>query len=95
MKRIGGFRRKTRHLLKKNYKLRGKISIRNFLQNFKIGDFVYLFAEPAYHKGMYNPRFHNKKAMVKKKIGDCYEVEIRDGSIKKMLVVHPVHLRRC
>ena len=92
-KRIGGFRRKTRHKLQKSPRTKGKISIRRYLQQFKIGDRVNLVAEPAIQTGMYFPRYHGRTALVIGKQGDCYKVQIEDGSLQKTLIVHPVHLR--
>ncbi|MFC1741022.1 50S ribosomal protein L21e [Nanoarchaeota archaeon] len=92
--RIGGMRRKTRSKLKKDIRDKGKISLRNFLQKLEEGDQVRLQAEPAYQKGMYYPRFHGKVGVVKRKQGDCYSVTIKDHNKEKLLVVHPVHLRK-
>jgi len=94
MKRHGSFRRKTRHKLSKHYKTKGKISLRKYFQEFKEGDGVILKAEPAHHKGMYFPRFHGKQGKVIKKRGESYEVSIKDGKKLKIVVVHPVHLKR-
>lgn len=92
-KRIGGFRRKTRHKLQKSPRTKGKISIRRYLQQFKVGDQVHLVAEPAIQTGMYLPRYHGRTALVVGKQGNCYKVEIEDGNLHKTLIVHPVHLR--
>jgi len=94
MKHHGGFRRKTRHKLSKHYKEKGKLSLRKYFQSFKEGDRVVLKADPAYQKGMYYPRFHGKSGLVFKKKGECYEVLIKDGKKDKLLIVHPVHLKR-
>jgi large subunit ribosomal protein L21e len=92
--RIGGFRRKTRHKLKKSKKDKGKVSLRKYFQKFKEGDRVVLFAEPAIQKGMYLPRFHGKIGVIGGTKGKCYEVKIKDKNKEKMLVVHPIHLKR-
>ncbi|MBU4502092.1 MAG: 50S ribosomal protein L21e [Nanoarchaeota archaeon] len=94
VKRIGGFRRKTRNKLKKPANTKGKISIRNYLQQFKVGEKVLLKAEPAIQNGMYFPRFHSKTGIVKGKKGSCYEINITDGKKEKILIIHPVHLKR-
>lgn len=94
MKRIGGMRRKTRSKLRKNVNQRGKISIRDYLQEFIKGDKVSLVAEPAYQKGMYFPRFHGLVGTVVDKTGSCYRVEIKDQKKRKELIVHPVHLHK-
>ena len=93
MKRIGGFRRKTRHKLSKSYREKGKVSLMRYFQEFKGGEKVCLVADPSVHIGTYFPRFHGKVGTVNGKRGRCYEIEIKDGSLSKTLVVHPVHLR--
>jgi large subunit ribosomal protein L21e len=89
---MDGFRKRTRHKFKKDHGLKGKISIRKFLQKFDVGDKVYLSVEPAYQKGMYRPKFMGKNAVVLRKKGTCYEVKINDLGKDKTLIVHPVHL---
>ena len=94
VRRIGGFRRKTRYKLKKEKRNRGKISMSNYFQSFNSGDRVSLYVEPAVQKGMYRPTFMGKAGIITGKRGKCYEVSIKDGGKKKMLIIHPVHLRR-
>ena len=94
VKRIGGYRRKTRHKLSKPAKERGKISLRKYFQVYNIGEQVVLKCEPSIHKGMYHPRFHGKAGIIQGKKGACYEVQIMDMHKEKVLIVHPVHLRR-
>ena len=94
VKRIGGFRRKTRNKLKKPAGKKGKISIRKYFQQFKIGEKIILKAEPAIQKGMYFPRFHSKAGIVKGKKGSCYEIMIKDGRKEKTLIIHPIHLQK-
>jgi large subunit ribosomal protein L21e len=92
--RQGGFRRKTRSKLSKPKREKGKVSLRRFLQKLEIGDKVQLTAEPAYQKGMYFPRFHGKVGVVKGRKGECYNVEIKDHNKPKVLIIHPIHLRK-
>ena len=94
VKRTGGIRRKTRNKLKKNVKDKGKLSLRKYFQSFESGDRVLLKVEPACHKGMYHMRFHSKTGIIKDKKGECYNVEIKDKNKPKVLIVHPVHLKR-
>ena len=65
-----------------------------FFQEYENGDRVVLKAEPAYHKGMYYPRFHGRSGVVSGKRGDCYEVIINDKNKVKMIVVHPIHIKK-
>jgi len=94
VKRVGGFRSRTRHKLKKNVRERGKLSLTRFFQVFKAGEKVVLSAEPAYQKGMYFPRFHGRMGTISKKLATCYEVKIKDQDKAKILIVHPVHLKK-
>lgn len=93
-KRIGGFRRKTRHKLKKHASKKGKISIPQYFKIFKMGERVSLTANTSVQKGMYFPRFHGLSGLIKAKRGKCYEVEINDKGKRKTLIVHPIHLKR-
>lgn len=92
--RKGGLRRKTRGKFKKNYRLKGKINLRKYLQKFENGDKVYLKADPTTQKGLYFRRFHGLSGIIKNKKGTCYEVQIKDGNIKKTLIIHPTHLKK-
>jgi ribosomal protein L21E len=92
--RRGGNRRKTRHLMKKNVRDRGKLSLTRFFTEFAVGDKVKLLAEPAYQKATFFLRFYGKNAIVQGRRGNCYEVSIRDGGKIKTLITHPVHLRK-
>ena len=93
-KRLGGFRRKTRSKLRKNYRDSGKLSIAKYLEEFKLNDKVILKAEPSIQKGMYFPRFHAKPGIVIGSQGNCCKVKIKDGGKDKVLIVHPAHLKR-
>lgn len=94
VKRIGGIRRKTRYKFRKEKRNKGKISITKYFQSFNIGDKVYLTVESAVQKGMYYPHFMGRAGIIRGKRGKCYEVAINDLGKEKMLIVHPVHLKR-
>ena len=94
VQRTGGLRRKTRSKLKKNVRMKGKISIGNYLQNFVLNDKVALVMESSIHSGIYHPRFQGDVGIVVGKQGTCYKIKIIDGKMEKFFIVHPVHLRR-
>ena len=94
MKRVGGFRRKTRYKLKQSVSNKGKLPVTKFLQEFNIGDRVVLKAEPSYQGGMFFLRFQGRVGEVVKKQGNCYLVAIKDGKKAKECLTHPVHLQR-
>ena len=93
-KRIGGLRRKTRHKLAKSLRQKGKISLTTYFQTFEVGERVALRAEPAVQKGMYHPNYYGKAGIVKGKKGRCYEITIKDRTKEKILIVHPVHIKK-
>lgn len=93
VKRVGGLRRKTRHLLRNNIKARGKISITKFFQQFNHDDRVILKLEPSYPRGMFYKEFQGKVGKVTGMQGKCYTVEISDHGNPKELIVHPIHLK--
>ena len=95
VRRLSGGRKRSRHKMLKSPRAKGKVSLTKYFQKLKIGDKVRLKAEPSYHKGMYNLRFHKRVGVVSGKKGRCYEVTIKDGGKSKKLIVHPVHLVRC
>jgi large subunit ribosomal protein L21e len=88
------FRSGTRYKLQKGYKDKGKVSLSKFFQGFEVGEAVILKAEPAIQKGMYYPRFHGKSGLVVGKRGECYLVQVRDKNKEKLLIIHPVHLKK-
>ncbi|MDD3263997.1 MAG: 50S ribosomal protein L21e [Candidatus Nanoarchaeia archaeon] len=94
VKRVGGIRRKTRSKFRKNIRAQGKISLVHFFQKIDEGSSVVLKAETAYQNGMYCSRFHGKIGKVVGKQGACYKVEIKDGGLKKVQLVHPIHLKK-
>jgi large subunit ribosomal protein L21e len=92
--RIGGGRRKTRSIMRKPRRQRGKISLRAFFQELAAGELVVLKAEPSIQTGTYFRRFHGKVARVSRRLGSCYEVVLMDRGKEKQLIVHGVHLKK-
>lgn len=81
-------------MFKKHVRERGKISISRYFANFSVGDKVLLDAEPSLQKNLYHQRFHGKQGVVSAKRGSCYTVTVKDGGKQKLLIVHPIHLRK-
>ena len=94
VQRTGGLRRKTRSKFKKNVRMKGKISIRKYLQNFNENDKVALVMEPSIHSGIFHPRFQGDVGVIVGKQGTCYKIKIIDGKMQKYFIVHPVHLKK-
>ncbi|MFW6026225.1 MAG: 50S ribosomal protein L21e [Candidatus Woesearchaeota archaeon] len=94
VKRQGGMRRKSRNIFSKKRREKGGIGVSKLFKDFKEGEKVRLSAEPSVHKGLYNRKFHSCLGIIKKKRGECYEVLINDHKAKKLLIIHPAHLKR-
>ena len=93
-KRKGGSRAGTRRMFRKTPRTRGKISLTKFFMPYEVGDRAVLVAEPAVQKNLYHQRFHGKSGMIVAKRGDCYELQVKDGGKQKIIIVHPVHMKK-
>jgi len=66
----------------------------SFFQTLNVGDRVVLMADSSYHGSLYHSRFHGRAGAVGGKQGECYKIQFKDGNKEKMLIVHPLHLRK-
>ncbi|MBR9689952.1 MAG: 50S ribosomal protein L21e [Candidatus Altiarchaeota archaeon] len=87
-----GPRARSRHKLRK--KVRGMPKVNSMLKSFEIGDKVAIVIEPSVHTGMPYHRFHGRVGSVEKKRGASYLVRVKDGGKTKLLISHPVHLKK-
>jgi large subunit ribosomal protein L21e len=94
VKRSKGIRSKSRHILRKKPRNRGKLPITRALQKFDEGDSVNIVIEPSIHKGMPHIRTHGKTGKIEGKQGEAYIVGINEGKKHKTLIIKPEHLRR-
>ncbi len=92
--RSKGGRQKTRKKLRRRASEKGKIFIKKFLQEFQVGDRVVIKPDPSYQKGMPFRRFIGKAGVVIGKRGRAYEIKIKDGRKEKLIISHPVHLKK-
>ncbi len=93
--RIGGKRRKSRYTMTKEPRAHGKFSITRFFQKFNTGDKVVLKIDPIFQKGDFVPRrFEGKVGNITGMQGKCYRIEIADMNKDKILIIHPMHLKR-
>jgi len=87
-----GLRFRSGRKLRKKVREKG-IRIRNFMQEFEIGQSVHLTIESASHKGMPHPRFKGRTGEIVGKRGRAYLVKIRDGGKYKTVIASPEHLK--
>jgi len=89
-----GYRNKTRRIHRKKVRTRGLGSIDKYLIDYEINDKVDLITDPSQHKrGMPHRRYHGRTGVIVGKRGRCYEVEVKLGKSKKLLILGKEHLR--
>ncbi|MCD6477903.1 MAG: 50S ribosomal protein L21e [Candidatus Aenigmarchaeota archaeon] len=91
VRKTKGFRSGTRNKLRKKGKK--KVTVNQFLEEFKEGERVLIKIEPSSHKGMPHPKFKGKYGTVIERRGRAYIVEIKDGKVKKDIIANPEHLK--
>jgi large subunit ribosomal protein L21e len=87
-----GYRRKTRHLLKRKPRERGKTGLSKLLHNYEPNEKVVIKLDPSMHKGMPHRRFHGKIGVVAEKRGRSYVVNVSQGNAIKEIIVRPEHI---
>lgn len=93
MRKSKGLRSKTRSLLRKKRRERGKVSISRILHEYNPGDKVVIKIEPAVHKGMPHRRFQGHVGVIEGKQGRAYVVNVTQGKALKKIIVRPEHLK--
>jgi len=92
-RRAKGFKRKTRSLLTKKPRERGKIGLTKVLREYAAGEKVVVKVNPSVHKGMPHRRFQGKVGTIVEKRGKSYVVNVTQGEAEKEIIVLPEHLQ--
>ena len=92
MKKSTGYRTRTRHLLRKKPREKGKIQLSKLLHEYQPGSQVAVKIEPSVHKGMPHKRYHGKIGKIIEKRGRSYVVSVTQGKTVKEIIVRPEHL---
>jgi len=87
-----GYRKKTRALLRKKSRDKGKIGLSKILHEYEPGQKVVVKINPSVHKGMPHRRYHGKIGVVASKKGRAYVVGVAQGKAVKEITVRPEHL---
>jgi large subunit ribosomal protein L21e len=87
-----GFRHRTRSLLRRRVRERGKTGLSKILREYALGDRVLVRINPSIHKGMPHRRFHGKIGVVGERRGRAYVVNVSQGDAVKEIIVRPEHL---
>ena len=89
-----GYRNKSRQRHRKNVRDRGLGSIEKYLIDYEINDKVDVITDSSQHKrGFPHRRYHGSTGTVIGVRGRCYEVEVKLGNSKKLLIICKEHLR--
>ena len=87
-----GFRRKTRYLLKRKPRERGKTGLSKVLREYEPEEKVVIKLDPSVHKGMPHRRFHGKIGVIANKRGGSYVINVTQGKAIKEIIVRPEHI---
>lgn len=92
MKKSKGYRSKTRRLLKKNPREKGRIKLSKILYEYQPGSSVVVKIDSSVQKGMPHRRYHGRIGTVIGKRGRSYIVSVTQGDAVKEIIVRPEHL---
>jgi large subunit ribosomal protein L21e len=87
-----GYRRKTRYLLKRKPRERGKTGLSKVLREYEPEEKVVIKLDPSVHKGMPHRRFHGKIGVIANKRGGSYVINVTQGKAIKEIIVRPEHI---
>jgi len=92
MRRSKGYRSRTRSLLRKHPRERGKIGLSRILRAYQIGDKVTILLDASVHKGMPHRRYHGRSGTIQEKRGKSYVVSVEMGKQTKQIIAKPEHI---
>ncbi len=87
-----GYRRKTRYLLKRKPRERGKTGLSKLLREYEADEKVVVILDPSVHKGMPHRRYHGRIGVIAEKRGKSYVVNVSQGKAIKEIIVRPEHI---
>lgn len=88
-----GYRAKTRSLLRRKPRERGKTGLSKILHEYTPGEKVVIKINPSIHKGMPHRRYHGRMGVVTDKRGRAYVIEVTEGKATKEIIARPEHLK--
>ncbi|MGD8505063.1 MAG: 50S ribosomal protein L21e [Candidatus Bathyarchaeota archaeon] len=92
MRKSKGYRAKTRALLRRKPRERGKTGLSKVLHKYTSGEKVVVKLDPSIHKGMPHRRYHGRIGVIAKMKGRAYVVDVTQGDATKQIIVRPEHL---
>lgn len=92
MKKSKGFRTRTRSLLRKKPREKGKRRLSKLLHQYQPGSRVVIKIEPSVQKGMPHKRYHGKVGKIIEGRGRSYIVSVTQGNSVRKIIARPEHL---
>ena len=87
-----GFLSRSRRLLRKKPRERGKTGLSRILHEFKPGEKVVIKIDSSFQNGMPHRRYQGKVGVTTCKRGRAYVVNVTQGKTIKEIIVLPEHL---
>jgi large subunit ribosomal protein L21e len=92
LRKSKGYRAKTRRLLRKSPRERGKMQLSKLLHEYQPGNSVVIKIDPSVQKGMPHRRYHGRVGTIVGMRGKSYLVSVTQGDAVKEIIVRPEHL---
>jgi large subunit ribosomal protein L21e len=89
-----GPRRKSRSVLTKSVREKGKIGLSRLLAEYEVGDKVVIHIDSGVHKGMPHKRFQGKVGTIVEKRGKAYVLDIPQRKTSKLVIAGPEHIHK-
>jgi large subunit ribosomal protein L21e len=89
-----GPRRKSRSVLTKRVREKGKVGLSRLLAEYEVGDKVVINIDSGVHKGMPHKRFQGKVGTVVERRGKAYVLDIPQRKTSKRVIAGPEHVRK-
>jgi len=88
-----GYRAKTRSLMRRKPREKGKSGLSKILYEYKPGEKVVIKINPGIHKGMPHRRYHGRVGVITDKKGRAYIINVTEGDATKEIIARPEHLK--
>src|SRR5436853_2293042 len=92
LRRSKGFRTKTRTLISRKPRDRGKQPLGRLLIAYAPGQMVKIMINPAVQKGMPHRRYHGRVGTIAEKRGRSYVVEVAGTKTPRIIIARPEHI---
>lgn len=92
MRHSVGYRNRTRSLLRKSVRKRGRSPVSRLLREYAVGEKVTVKIDPSCVKGMPHRRYQGRTGVVLGKRGRAYVLKMFMGGYEKTIIARPEHI---